>query len=326
MKITNDMIHPDILRTGILLRKILRFQSSTALIRAQKILSLVKGVLKSKNLNVTELYIQTPDNACLRACVYKSQEPKPDAVGLLWIHGGGYAMGAPEQDITFITKFIAAANCVVVAPDYRLSIETPYPAALNDCYDALLWMKEHADELGIRADQLFVGGESAGGGLTASVTLLARDRREVSVAFQMPFYPMLDDRMATPSALDNDAPGWNARSNETAWKLYLGDLFGSDAVPPYAAPSREKNYAGLPPTYSFVGDIEPFCDETIKYISDLQSAGVPAELDVYPGCFHAFDVLCAGSAISQKATRTYLDKFKYASEHCFSEQPQKELE
>jgi len=242
-------------------------------------------------------------------------DPQPNAIGLLWLHGGGYAIGTPEQDAKKMSIFIKSENCVIIAPDYRLSTETPYPAAINDCYNSLVWMKDHAQELGINDEQLFVTGNSAGGGLTAAVSLMARDRNEVNIAFQMPLYPMIDDRMNTYSVVSNDAPIWDSQANYHAWRLYLGYLFGTDNVPKYAAPSRENNYENLPPTYTFVGDIEPFYDETRIYIENLQKAGIKAEIDVYPGCFHAFDTIGGNKGISQVATQTCIQKFKYAAQN-----------
>lgn len=150
-----------------------------------------------------------------------------------------------------------------------MSIDAPYPAALYDCYDALLWMKQKSTELKIRSNQIAVGGESAGGGLAAALTLYARDKKEVNIAFQIPLYPMIDDRNKTASALDNNAPIWNSRTNGWAWKLYLGDYYGKD-VPSYAAAARATDYSGLPPTITFVGELEPFRDEVITYVNHFK--------------------------------------------------------
>lgn len=320
MKISNEMIHPELRKTGFLIRKVFHFKSRKTFVRLQRLLNIVRKVMKPKNIQCKITEITTPDNSKLNVYICKSLNPKPEAIGLLWIHGGGYGLGAPEQDFVFMQNFIKATNCVVVSPDYRLSIHEPFPAAVNDCYHTLLWMKEHAKELGIRDDQLFVGGDSAGGGLTAAVTLMARDKKEVNVAFQMPIYPMIDDRMITPSSQNNDAPIWDSHANEVAWKMYLGDLYGTKNVPTYAAPSRETDYSGLPPTYTFVGDIEPFCDETKEYIANLQSFGVKAKIDVYPGCFHAFDLHGNKTSIGKKAIETYIEEFKYAANNYFAPQ------
>lgn len=93
----------------------------------------------------------------------------------------------------------------------------------------------------MRRDKIFVGGNSAGGGMTAALTLYARDKGEVNIAFQMPLYPMLDDR-PTKTSKNNDAPVWNTKSNIAAWKLYLGDDYGTDRVSKYAAPARETDF------------------------------------------------------------------------------------
>ena len=180
-------------------------------------------------------------------------------------------------------------GAVVVSPGYRLAWKKPYPAALEDCYTALEYMADHAEELGIRRDQLIVGGESAGGGLAAAVCLYARDKGRIPFAFQIPLYPMLDC-FDTPSSRDNHGRNWNTRRNHWGWKHYLGDLYGSPSVPKYASPSRETDYTGLPPAYTYVLDGEPFLDETRTYIRNLQEAGVDAAVDVYHGDFHGFDV------------------------------------
>jgi acetyl esterase/lipase len=228
-------------------------------------------------------------------------------------------MAVPELFAETYKRLIQASNCVFVAPDYRLSIDEPYPAALEDSYEALLWMKDHAEELGIRDDQLMVGGESAGGGLTAALSLYTRDRGEVKIAFQMPLYPMIDDRMITESAGENNAPLWSSDSNRWAWKLYLGGLFGKN-VPAYAAAARATDYQNLPPTLTFVGDLEPFRDETLQYVRKLREAGVPVDFEIYKGCYHGFDIINPKAEVSKRATTFFIKAFKYAVEHYFAEQ------
>jgi len=313
------MINPEIRFTGILLRKLIRFSGKKSFYRIGKLKSFTERFVKIKNMQCSEQTIQTPDNKNLKLFICKPLNPKPNATGLLWIHGGGYAMGSPLQDNEYIQNFIDAANCIVVSPDYRLSINEPYPAAVNDCYNALLWMKEQASVLGIRENQLFVGGNSAGGGLTAAVTLMAREKKDVRIAFQMPFYPMIDDRTDLKPELENDGPVWNSKANKAAWSLYLDSLYGTEGIPVFAAPARETNFSGLPPAYSFIGDIDLFCEETKHYFKNLKAAGIKAELDVYPGCFHAFDYFCSKTKIGKIAIHKYLEKFKYAAENYFSD-------
>ena len=235
--------------------------------------------------------------------------------GVLWIHGGGYQHGsAREVFATRALSLVVRFGAVLVAPDYRLSKKHPYPAALHDCYAALIWLRDHAEELGIRSDQIMVGGESAGGGMTAALCMLALDRGEVNIAYQMPIYPMLDDR-DTESSRDNHAPNWNTKKNHKAWKRYLRDAWGTDIVSCYAAPARRENMAGLPPCYTFIGDIEPFYCETLDYVRRLREAGVEAEVDVWPNWFHAYDIFFPAKKVVREAITRFEDHFRYAMEH-----------
>lgn len=248
-----------------------------------------------------------------------SARPVKETPGILWIHGGGYISGVAEtvyqsRAIELVKKY----GAVVISPEYRVAIEKPYPAALEDCYAALKYLKEHAQELKINDSQIMVGGESAGGGLTAALCMYAKDRGEVNIAFQMPLYPMLDDR-DTESSKDNHSPIWNTRRNHLAWRIYLGELYGKE-VPPYAAPARQKDYSNLPPAYTFVGDIEPFYCETLTYMENLQKAGIEAKVDVYQGGFHTFDKRMPFLEISKRAIRNFESAYLYAVEHYFAEQ------
>ena len=318
MKITFDRIDKDLRTRG----RIFKILNKTFTDQRLRLFGQFKLRLPIHDSTVafSEKWIPRKDGSKLRIGIFRSKNPKENIPGVIWLHGGGYALGFPEQIKNRAKQLIDASNCVVIAPDYRLSVEAPYPAAFEDSYTALLWMKDHAEELGIRDDQLMVGGDSAGGGLTAALSLYARDKGEVAIAFQMPLYPMLDDRMRSESARDNDAPIWNSQSNFNAWKLYLGELFGSQNVPPYAAPARAEDYRNLPPTVAFVGALEPFRDETIQYVENLRKADVPVYFDLYQGCYHAFDQVCPKAEVSQKAIKFLTSSFIYAVGHYFAEQ------
>lgn len=313
MKITSEMIRPELRLMGGVIRKVMPVFDEKGLRSANKMHRLFsEGRSFSLKVNCEQVWLDRPDGSKLRVCVYTGKKKASSCVGLLWMHGGGYGLGLPEQDIRFIENFIAAADCVVVAPDYRKSVDAPYPAALEDCYQALLWMRDSCGRYNIRSNQLFVGGDSAGGGLAAAVSLYARDMGEVSIAFQMLLYPMIDDRMITESSQDNDAPVWNSKSNLLSWKLYLGELYGSDSVPIYAAPARAEDLCDLPPTLTFVGGIEPFRDETIEFVKKLKSSGVRVAFRLYKGCYHAFDIMCLNSKVGKAATGFLLKGFRYA--------------
>ena len=153
----------------------------------------MRSMLPDKDVRVRKIRIPTPHGS-IPALILSPRTAPADATGVLWIHGGGYIAGMKEmvhmsRAVDLVKKF----GAVVLSPGYRLAPLSPYPAALDDCYAALIYLKENAAALGVRSDQLMVGGESAGGGLCAAVCIRARDSGEVSVAFQMPLYPMLGD-------------------------------------------------------------------------------------------------------------------------------------
>lgn len=249
----------------------------------------------------------------MKLLVLRPADAAPDRprVGALWLHGGGYITGMPEMaHFTRARDLAARYGAVVVSPAYRLAGQAPYPAALADCHAALRFLYDHAGGFGVRADWLMVGGESAGGGLAAALCMYEKDRGGIPLAFQMPLYPMIDDR-DTPTSRDNHAPVWNTRRNHAAWARYLRGLAGRPA-PCYAAPARRRDYTGLPPAYTFVSTAEPFFAETVRYIADLKAAGVPAELDVYTGLFHAFDMLLPFLPVSRLAARRFGEAFARA--------------
>ena len=289
--------------------------------------SIINGLIskcRPRKIKSSTVFLDRVDGTKLKVRIFSPKKSRSEKTpGMLWIHGGGYCMGSPEQDIWTIREFILENGCTVVAPCYTLATEKPYPAALDDCYQALLWLRDNSADLNVRPNQIFVAGSSAGGGLTAALCIYARDKKEVSVAYQMPLYPMLDDRMITASSQNNDGPIWNTKSNSNAWKLYLRDLYQTDNVPVYAAPGRLEDFSDLPPAFTFVGDIEPFYNETVDYMEKMKSAGIPADYKVYHGAYHGFDVLCWFSKPSRDAHRIMLENYRRASENLFKAQPEK---
>lgn len=218
------------------------------------------------------------------------------------IHGGGYVIGSYEMDDPLFDRWCQDLDLVGVSVEYRLAPETPYPGPLEDCYRALRWTFEHADDLGVDRDRIGVHGVSAGGGLAAALALLARDRGEVSLAFQLLDCPMLDDRQVTPSSQLDGLPIWSRESNEFGWRAYLGDLYGTSDVPYHAAPARAADLSGLPPAYVSVGTVDGFRDEDVDYAMRLNQAHVPTELHVYPGAPHGYH-MAADSAVARRSRR-----------------------
>lgn len=247
------------------------------------------------------------DGSAIRVRIYRPPGAHRDLPVLLYVHGGGYILGTPEEYGPTIRRFIETSPCIVVAPDYRKAFEAPYPAAFDDCYTTLRWVVDNAARLGGRGDRVIVGGHSAGGGLTAAVVQKATDTGDVSIAFQMPIYPMIDDRQTSASARDNNAPVWDAAANRVGWAAYLRGVVD---VPAYAAAARAVDVAKLPPTITFVGDLDPFRDETQAYVDRLRAAGVPVTFTVVPGAFHGFEILAPKTAIAARANAFLFDAFR----------------
>lgn len=220
---------------------------------------------------------------------------------LYWIHGGGMVAGSVAEDDLFCLRLAAATGIAVVSVEYRLAPEHPFPAALDDAYQGLLWTVENATVLGIDPGRLAIGGASAGGGLAAGTALRARDQQGPPLRFQYLAYPMLDDRDQTPSSLEfSGIPSWNRERNQQAWKWFLGASYGSGTVSAYAAPSRAADLAGLPPAFIQVGELDVFRDEDIDYAARLLRAGVAAELQVYAGVYHGADGLAPEADVSRR--------------------------
>ena len=210
--------------------------------------------------------------------------------GILWIHGGGFVMGAAAQDDEGCADLARRLGAVVVAVDYRLAPEHPHPGPLDDCHAALEWLAAQPD---VDASRVAIAGASAGGGLAAGLAIMAVERGVVSPAFQLLLYPMLDDRsVGLPADFDErDVRLWDRASNRFGWTSYLGVEPGSPDVPATAAPARCDDLSRLPPAWIGVGTLDLFHREDVAYADRLRSAGADCELVVVPGGFHAFDMV-----------------------------------
>lgn len=205
---------------------------------------------------------------------------------VLWIHGGGMVIGAPEGDHERAARIARETGALVLSARYRLAPEHPFPAGFNDCFAALRMLQQQAEALGIDAERIAVAGASAGGGLAAAVAQRALDEG-VPVAFQALVYPMLDDR--TVLRPDHEGRGvfvWSPRSNRSAWTAYLGGTPTLEAAPAYAAPARRSDFARLPPAWIGVGELDLFFEEDCDYAERLRAAGVPVTLHLVTGMFH----------------------------------------
>jgi len=249
---------------------------------------------------------QAADGSDIELVVFRpesrGERPLP---GIAYFHGGGFVFGDAGTDVRVPSALAAELGAVVVSVNYRLAPEFPFPTPFNDCYDALTWIAGDND-LGIDPARIVVAGISAGAGLAAAVTLKTRDIGGPAVCFQALDSPVLDDRLLTASVTEyTDSPLWNRQNSIDSWHHYLGVDADRTRTSEYAAPARARDLAGLPPAYIAVTAFDPLRDEGVEYAQRLTRAGVPTELQLYPGTFHGSSGVFPQTAISRRITADY---------------------
>lgn len=258
------------------------------------------GTPDSSGVDVHDELITGPEGAPdVRVRIYRPGQRRGPA-GIYHMHGGGFTVGDLEPEHADNLALARELGVLIVAVDYRLAPEHPFPAGLEDCYAGLKWMADHAQDLGIDPARIAIKGGSAGAGLGAALALLARDRGGPNICFQHLGYPALDDRLTTASSQFPDTPLWHRGNAIMSWDAYLGvGVRGTPDVSPYAAPARATDLTGLPPAYISVMHFDPLRDEGIAYALALLNAGVTVELHLFPGTFHGSNVF-ADAAISRR--------------------------
>ncbi|MGX1274447.1 alpha/beta hydrolase [Streptomyces phaeoluteigriseus] len=269
----------------------------------------VESLLAHRQVERREVVLPAKDGTPIPLSVFSPTNPGGGPANaapcVYWIHGGGMVMGDRFSQIDIPLEWLDRFGAVVVSVEYRRAPEATGTTLVDDCHQGLLWIAEHARELGIDPARIVVAGASAGGGLAAGVTLLARDSGTPAVAAQMLICPMLDHRnSSTSSRQHSDGPGvWTRDMNAFGWRAVLGDLT-DDEVPAYVSPALADDLTGLPTTYIDTGSAEVFRDEDTDYATRIWAAGGQAELHVWAGGFHGFDALYPQARISATARRT----------------------
>ncbi|MBI1182009.1 MAG: alpha/beta hydrolase fold domain-containing protein [Alphaproteobacteria bacterium] len=226
----------------------------------------------------------------------------PESV-LVWLHGGGYVIGAADDPWAF--RYTPLMT--VISVEYRLAPEHRAPAAPRDACAVIEWIAANAAALGLDPARIVLGGPSGGGGVAAGAALLNRDRKGPALLYQLLIYPMIDDTHDTASGNLDLPPGvWTRDVSLTAWSLYVEEAGASC----YAAAARAQDVGGLPPTYVMTGDLDLFRDECIRYASRLMEAGIPVDLAVFPGAPHGFDLVVPEATVSRRAIAHQLDALK----------------
>jgi acetyl esterase/lipase len=288
----DNPFHPDLQRAA---RWLPRFSFGPRLTRIVQWLQRRRGVPappQRDDVAIRDVYTSAPDGHQLRIRLYSPLAERSSGAALLWIHGGGFIIGSPEQDQDQLIGLCLELGIAIAAVTYRYAPDHPHPVPVEDCYAGLIWLHGQASELGVEPHRIAIGGNSAGGGLAAGLVLLAHDRGEFPVAFQLLVYPMLDDRTALRRDIDDAKLRlWHTKSNRYAWGAYLGQAPGGADVSPYAAPARREDLSGLPPAWIGVGTCDLFHDEDLSFAARLKDAGVPCELHVVAGAYHGFDLV-----------------------------------
>jgi acetyl esterase/lipase len=257
---------------------------------------------------LTDHKLVTADGATVRLRWYARQgmpqEPGPAAV---YFHGGGMILGHIDLFDGSLARYVSASGTPILSVDYRRAPEHPHPAPVEDAYAGLVWLHEHAGELGVDPARIAVFGDSAGGGLAAGVSVLARDRQGPPIARQILLMPMLDDRNLEPDPELAPFVLWSWDDNRTGWGALLGDAAGGPDVPAHAAPARVADPAGLPPAYIEVGQLDIFRDEALTYALRLSQAGVQVEFHLHSGVPHEFESI---AYTSDAAKRVITDRVR----------------
>jgi acetyl esterase len=240
----------------------------------------------AKDVQISDLECRGPESD-LPLRLYQPAGGSAEARPLILnFHGGSWVFGTLDQYDSFCGHVARRVDAVVLSVDYRLAPEHPFPAAPEDCYAALVWAAEHAEEWGADPSRIGVMGDSAGGNLAAVVSLLARDRSGPVLRHQTLVYPATDLTLSSPSLTSNaDKPILTQADVEAYHALYLGD---ADARDLRASPLLADDHSGLPPALIQVAEHDPIRDDGVRYADTLQAAGVPVRLTEYVGMPHGY--------------------------------------
>ena len=254
----------------------------------------------TENIQTKDFHVVVEDGTSILLRWY---EPigSTSKTAMLYTHGGGKFLCSVDMYDALCKLYAARADVGVLAVDFRLPPEHPYPVPIEDCYSGLVWLAENAEELGVDPNRIVVAGDSGGGGIAPGVALMARDRKGPKIAKQLLLCPMLDDRTTVEDPALTPFMTWTYDDNYTGWQCLVGDAIGSADVSPYAAPSRENDLSGLPPTFIDVGELDIFRDESVDYATRLSKAGVSVELHIYPGAPHGWEIFGFNTSMATNA-------------------------
>ncbi len=231
--------------------------------------------------------------------IYEPAGRKEPLPVLLFFHGGGFLFGTVYRQEALCQRYVKEAGCLVVSVEYRLAPKWRAPAPVEDAFAALCWVEREAQALGADAARIAAAGLSAGGTIVAALAMMTRARGGPALCLQMPLYAELDNRMETASCRAiTDRKLWCYENNKTSWARYLPQ---ERPLTAYDVPARCADLAGLPPLFSYVGELDPVRDENIAFWQRLMAAGVAVEGHIFPGAYHCFELGTPEAQISRAA-------------------------
>lgn len=232
--------------------------------------------------------------------VYRPVSANTVLPALLYVHGGGWSIGSVDGVDALCRELAARADCVVVSVDYRQAPEHPFPAPLDDCWTALQWLVDNADQLNVDPSRIAVAGDSAGGNLAAALTLRAREVGGPALVFQLLIYPATESEPVARSRIDYaDAPILTAADVDWFWNLYLPDR--EQRGNPLAVPARAETLESLPAAAVLVAEFDPIRGDGVEYAALLADAGVEVTVRTYTGVYHGFIQLLGALAKTEVA-------------------------
>lgn len=252
------------------------------------------------DVTMTDRHATADDGTQIKVRWYSKQDVSPGSA-VVFFHGGGYIFGHIDLFDGPLARYVSASGVPMLSVEYRRAPEHPFPTPVEDAYAALRWLHDNAAELGVDPARIGVMGDSAGGGIAAALTILARDRSGPHIARQILLMPMLDDRTRNPDPYIAPYALWSYDDSATAWPALLGTAAGGPDVPATAAPARLTDATDLPPAYIEVGQIDVFRDEDLNYAITLSRSGVPVEFHLHPGVPHEFDSIAFDSDVARRA-------------------------
>ncbi|ASO18650.1 acetyl esterase/lipase [Actinoalloteichus hoggarensis] len=260
------------------------------------------GIPPADDVRVTVHSARAEDGHEIELRLHERMETPARGSAVVYVHGGSMVAGRLDDYERLVNHYVHHTGVPFLSVGYRLAPEHQGTVPAADAFAGVRWLFENARRLDVDRARIAVMGDSAGGGIGAGAVLLAREQG-LRPAAQILIYPTLDDRTVIPDPTLTEHVVWSYAGNRTAWTALLGTARGTDSVPAAAAPARTTDFAGLPPTYLEVGQLDILRDEAVAYAQALYRAGVPCELHVRPSAVHGFDWIDPAAEIARQAMR-----------------------